>query len=83
MASGGSITSCQTPVSTLFVFKSVAAQNAADNIYEAKKAELASSISGLPGAPNVRHDVNLLFKSDYERMQYIMGLYGRTAQGRR
>ena len=66
----------------MFIFKSVAEQNAADNIYERKKAELASSISGLPSAPNVRHDVNLLFKSDYERMQYLMGLYGRTAQGR-
>jgi hypothetical protein len=83
MASGGSITSCQTPVSTLFIFNNVAAQNAADSIYVAKNAELASSISGLPGAPSVRHDVNLIFKSDYERMQYLMGLYGRTAQGRR
>jgi hypothetical protein len=77
------ITSCQVKVSTLFIFKSVTAQAAADIIYEAKKNELASSISGLPSAPNVRHDVNLLFKSDYERMQYLMGLYGRTAQGLR
>lgn len=77
------ITTCQVKVSTLFVFKSVTAQAAADFIYEGKKAELASSISGLPSAPNVRHDVNLLFKTDYERMQYLMGLYGRTAQGRR
>jgi hypothetical protein len=77
------LTSCQVKVSTLFIFNSVAAQNTADFIYEGKKAELASSISGLPSAPNVRHDVNLLFKSDYERMQYLMGLYGRDAQGKR
>jgi len=83
MASGGSITSCQTKVSTLFIFNSVAAQNTADTVYEAKKTQLANSISGAPQAANVRHDVNLLFKSDYERMQYLMGLYGRTAQGRR
>ena len=70
-------------MSTLFVFKTIAAQNTADTIYEAKKAELASSISGLPSAANVRHDVNLLFKTDYERMQYLIGLYGRTTQGRR
>ena len=81
--SSGSITTCQTFVSTLFVFKTPQEQNAADTVYEAKKAELASSISGLPGSPNVRHDVNLLFKTDYERMQYLMGLYGRTTQGRR
>ena len=67
----------------MFIFNSVAAQNTAESIYEAKKAELASSISGLPSAPNVRHDVNLIFKSDYERMQYLMGLYGRTVQGKR
>jgi len=77
------LTNCQVKVSTLFIFKSVAAQHTADFIYESKKAELASSISGLPSAPNVRHDVNLIFKSDYERMQYLMGLYGRDAQGKR
>jgi hypothetical protein len=66
----------------MFIFKSVAEQNAAETVYSRKSAELASSISGLPSAPNVRHDVNLIFKSDYERMQYLMGLYGRTAQGR-
>jgi len=78
-----SLTSCQIPVSTMFIFKSLAEQNAADSIYVRKNAELASSISGLPGSPNVRHDVNLIFKSDYERMQYLMGLYGRTSQGKR
>jgi hypothetical protein len=81
--SSGSITTCQTFVSTVFIFKTPQVQTAAEMIYEAKKAELASSISGLPSAANVRHDVNLLFKTDYERMQYLMGLYGRTAQGRR
>ena len=81
--SSGSITTCQTFVSTLFIFKTPQDQNAADTVYEAKKAELASSISGLPSAANVRHDVNLLFKTDYERMQYLIGLYGRTTQGRR
>ena len=83
MSSGGSLTTCQTRVSTMFVFGTVQAQNAAETIYSQKTAELASSISGVPSAPNVRHDVNLIFKSDYERMQYLMGLYGRTAQGRR
>lgn len=83
MASGGSIASCQIKISTFFVFRSPTTQNAAETIYEAKKTELASSISGIAYNPNVRHDVNLIFKSDYERMQYLMGLYGRTSQGRR
>jgi len=83
MSSGGSLTTCQTRVSTLFVFDTVQGQNAADTIYEAKKTEVANSISGAANAANIRHDVNLMFKSDYERMQYLMGLYGRTAQGKR
>ena len=74
---------CQTKVSTMFIFKSVAEQNAADTVYSRKSTELANSISGAAQAANVRHDVNLIFSSDYERMQYLMGLYGRTAQGRR
>jgi len=77
------LTSCQVKVSTVFVFGTVGNQNAADTIYERKKAEYASSISGLPTSPNVQHGVNLMFKTDYERMQYILGLYGRTSQGRR
>ena len=67
----------------MFIFKSVAEQNAADTVYSRKNTELANSISGAAQAANVRHDVNLIFRSDYERMQYLMGLYGRTAQGRR
>ncbi len=82
MSSGGSITTCQTKVSTLFVFKTPQAQTAAEMIYEAKKSEVANSISGAAQAANVRHDVNLVFKTDYERMQYLLGLYGRTSQGR-
>ena len=83
MSSGGSITTCQVKVTPFFVFNSVGAQNAADTIYEQKKVELANSISGVGNTPNIRHDVNLVFKTDYERMQYLMGLYGRTSQGRR
>jgi hypothetical protein len=52
-------------------------------VYEAKKAEVANSISGAANPSNVRHDVKLIFRTDYERMQYIIGLYGRTAKGLR
>jgi hypothetical protein len=81
--SGAIITICQVPVSTIFVFKTPENQVAANMIYEQKKAEVASSISGLPTAQNVQHGVNLMFKTDYERMQYILGLYGRNSQGLR
>jgi hypothetical protein len=76
------LTSCQTVVSTIFVFGTVSGQTAANGIYVNKKGELTSSVAGtLPSG--VRHDVNLVFKTDYERMQYLMGLYGRTSQGLR
>lgn len=83
MSSGGSISICQTRVTAPFIFKTPQAQTAAEMIYEAKKSEVENSITGAAQASNVRHDVNLVFKTDFERMQYIMGLYGRTAQGRR
>jgi hypothetical protein len=76
------ITSCQIPVSTIFVFDTQSQQTAANSIYVNKKDEIASSINGVL-APGKNHDVKLIFKSDYERMQYVMGLFGRSSQGRR
>ena len=83
MSSGGSLTSCQIRVTQPFIFGTVQTQLGAEAIYEAKKAEVANSVSGAANPTNIRHDVNLIFKSDYERMQYLMGLYGRTAKGLR
>jgi hypothetical protein len=73
---------CQTRVSTIFVFDRVEVQNAANGIYLGKKGDLTSSVAGtlLPG---VNHNVKLVFKTDYERMQYLMGLYGQTSKGAR
>jgi hypothetical protein len=52
-------------VSTIFVFSSPAVQTAANAIYENNKAREAAG-------------VNFQFKTDYERMQYLLGKYGRT-----
>lgn len=73
---------CQVKVSTVFVFDRTEIQFAANMVYAGKKGELTSSVAGtlLPG---VNHDTRLVFKTDYERMQYLMGLYGRTSQGLR
>jgi hypothetical protein len=49
-------------------------------VYTSKRAEYASSISG---ASPVQHTTQLLFKTDFERMQYLIGLYGRSSQGLR
>ena len=74
------IGNCQVAVSTAFVFGSVSVQNAANMIYTSKKGDLTSSVAGRL-APGVDHNVKLVFKTDYERMQYLMGLYGQTSQG--
>lgn len=73
---------CQVAVSTIFVQGTQAQQTAANMVYSSKKGELTSSIAGtLP--TTIRHDVKLVFKTDFERMQYLLGLYGRTSQGLR
>ena len=76
------IGNCQTPVSTFFVFNRVEQQTAANIVYLNKKGDVTSSISGTL-APGVNHNVNLVFKTDYERMQYLLGLYGQTSKGQR
>ena len=68
--------SCQVPVSTIFVYDSPQAQNAANSIYVYK-----STIDSLPA--NVASGKKYQFKTDFERMQYILGLYGRDSQGLR
>lgn len=75
------IQSCQVPVSTFFVFQSESFQNAADTVYLNKNSELLSSISGVV-APGTNHGARLIFRSDFERMQYLLGNYGRFS-GRR
>jgi hypothetical protein len=80
--SGGSITSCQVKVDTAFTFGTLDTQIAGNTLYVNKKGDLTSSIAGtLP--PGKNHDCGLVFKSDYERMQYLLGLYGRNSIGLR
>jgi len=76
------IGNCQVAVSTVFVFDRLEVQNAANGIYLSKKGDLTSSVAGTL-APGVDHNVRLVFKTDYERMQYLMGLYGQTSRGAR
>jgi hypothetical protein len=76
------IQSCQVAVSTIFNLGTLEQQNAANMVYASKKGEYASSIAGrLPS--NLQHTSQLMFKTDFERMQYLMGLYGQTSLGRR
>ena len=80
--SGDFITSCNVKVSTIFNFGTLDTQTASNMVYANRKGELTSSISGtLP--PGKNFDCGLVFKSDYERLQYLLGLYGRSSVGLR
>jgi len=71
---------CPCAVSTIFVFESPSVQTAANNVYVQKqKYDAAATAAAQPGKPPVLYQ----FKSDQERMQYLLGLYGRTSQGLR
>jgi hypothetical protein len=67
---------CIVPVSTIFIFDSPAVQGAANTVYEQKKAYDAAYLAA--GSTKV-----YTFKSDYERMLYKLGLFGRSSTGQR
>jgi len=65
---------CQTKISTFFVFDSPTVQTAANSVYvNASTFNIANAATGR----------KYQFKTDFERMQYILGLYGRASEGRR
>lgn len=66
---GGVICPCITTPSTIFIFESVQFQRAANNVYEFKQAyDTANASSGK----------KYQFKTDFERMQYLIGRQGRS-----
>jgi hypothetical protein len=58
-------------VSTIFVYNSVGAQNAANSVYVQK-----STIDAEYAADPTKAGRVYTFKSDYERMQYLIGRVG-------
>ena len=67
---------CKVPVSTIFIFESPQFQTAANTVYEAKKAFDNN-------ATNIAQNKVYTFKTDFERMQYKLGLFGRSSTGQR
>lgn len=65
---------CQQRLSTVFVFESPTFQTAATSVYAYK-----STIDALPA--NQASGKKYQFKSDFERLQYLMGLYATTPGG--
>ena len=57
-----------------FIFDSTAVQTAANTVYQAKKAFDTNPV-------NIASNTVYTFKTDYERMQYKIGLFGQTSTG--
>ena len=65
-------------ISTPFVYDSAAIQRAANSVYVRKSTIDAQNLAANPSAP-----LKYIFRTDYERMQYIIGKRGvaRGASG--
>jgi hypothetical protein len=71
MSGGETTCPCIVKVSTIFVFDTVQVQKAANTVYEFKAA-----YDALPA--NAGKGLKYQFKTDFERMQYIIGRQGRS-----
>ena len=66
---------CSTQQYAPFIFNSVAYQNSANNVYESKKELVIASMNGTLGSSATG---NCTFKSNYERMQFLLGKQNRA-----
>jgi len=68
---------CTTQQFSPIIFNNVGYQNGANTVYEATNADLTNSVAGTRVAPNG----NPIFKSNAERMQYLLGKQNRGNSG--
>jgi hypothetical protein len=68
---------CTTQQFSQIIFNNVAYQNAANTVYQAKNVDVAALTSGTRLAPNG----NPVFKSNAERMQYLLGRQNQASCG--
>jgi hypothetical protein len=78
MAFNTRICNCTIQQYAPIIFDSVAYQNSANTIYQAKNAILIKSQNGTLGTTATG---NPIFKSDYERMQYLSGRQNQGNNG--
>jgi hypothetical protein len=69
---------CTTQQYKAIIFDSVGYQNSANTVYQAKKAQVAATTAGTLGKSATG---NTTFKSDYERMQYLLGRQNQASCG--
>ena len=68
---------CTTQQYGSIIANSVGYQNGANTIYQANAANVAAAAAGTLSSPNG----NPRFKSDYERMQYLLGSKNQASCG--
>uniref|UniRef100_A0A6C0AMK4 Uncharacterized protein n=1 Tax=viral metagenome TaxID=1070528 RepID=A0A6C0AMK4_9ZZZZ len=69
---------CTTQQYDQIIFNSVAYQNSANVVYQGKNALVAASTNGTLGKQATG---NPTFKSNYERMQYLLGQQNQASCG--
>lgn len=77
MSQGIQICACTTQQYAPIIFDSVAYQNGANTVYQAKAAAVEAANKGTLVSPNG----NPMFKSNYERIQYLMGKQNQASCG--
>jgi hypothetical protein len=69
---------CTTQQYGQIIFDSIAYQNSANTVYQAKNAQLTASRNGSLGSQATG---NPIFKSNSERMQYLLGRQNQASCG--
>lgn len=69
---------CARPQFSQVIFDSVAYQNSANTVYQAKNAQVLAATAGTLGS---QASGNVIFKSGYERMQYLLGRQNQQSCG--
>lgn len=69
---------CTTQQYGQIIFDSVAYQNSANTVYQAKNAQVTAATAGTLGKQATG---NVIFKSGYERMQYLLGRQNQASCG--
>jgi hypothetical protein len=69
---------CKTQQYSQIIFDKVAYQNAANTVYQAKAASVAAATAGTLGSAA---NGNPIFKSNSERMQYLLGRQNQASCG--
>jgi hypothetical protein len=72
------ICQCTTQQYAPIIFDSIAYQNSANMIYQSKNSHVSAATNGTLGTNATG---NTIFKSNYERMQYLLGRQNQASCG--